>query len=132
MDAEGLYLENIKLKNFIEVLEVSIIGNLIGSVHEAYQILLEYVDVDINDFVNGVNEVILQTIADTSYSEFINYFDSEELLEEMVVYRTEIDPYDFVNIFHNYTDRSNSEIRDFINYHCDVFNENPEEYYKFL
>ena len=121
-------------KRLFKILEGTELDNIIGAIMNVFIILKPY-DIDDNQFISEINDTIHQTKMDCDERHIENWwdsFDDTELLENMLTYRMKMDSYDFVNIFQKYTDHTNSEISEFIETHCSVFDENPEDYYKYL
>lgn len=123
-----------KLTKLFNILEKCKIGNVVNSILNVYVVLEKY-NIPEETFLNATNTVISETISDCSEQQLANwydFFDSVELLEEIIVYRVSLPPYDFVHLFHENSDYSNSEIRDFIGYHCQIFGRKPKSYEKYL
>lgn len=121
-------------KRLFKILEDTELGNIIGAITNVFLILKKH-GVDDKEFIREINDTIHQTKIDCDEKHIEKWwdsFDDTELLENMLTYRMKIDPYDFVNIFQKYTDYSTSDIHNFIEIHCSIFDENPEEYYEFL
>ncbi|RAP49230.1 MAG: hypothetical protein BZ138_08110 [Methanosphaera sp. rholeuAM270] len=120
-------------KKLIHILMESELDNLIGAIEYVYSILEPY-NID-EEFIKELNDTIHQTKVDCYEShidDWENCFDSSELLENILIYRIKIDPYDFVEIFNKHTDFTTSEIREKIEQHCIIFEENEKEYLKYL
>lgn len=116
----------------LKVLESSCVGNLVDSFVFVWDVLRDY-GISDEEYVGAFNTVVQTTVDDCEEngvygSGWISYFDSIELLEELLVYRIKIDSHDFTDIFDKYTDKSTSEINELIIEHCYCFDESLDDY----
>lgn len=116
----------------MRVLERSCIGNLVESLDFVWMLLEKY-DIDEGVYVEAFNDVVQATVEDCEERHvygygWVDYFDSVEFLEEILVYRVNVDPHDFVDIFDKYSDKSTSEIIELIVVHCDCFGVSVSDY----
>lgn len=122
-------------KRMLDILEKSNLNNLIECFRNVYVITHRY-GIEDETYIGALNNAIEQTILSCEESGiygfgWVNYFDEVELLEEILIVNS-IPPYDFVNSFHKYSDYDTSEIRDIISRHCNILNEDPNDYYQYL
>ena len=115
-------------KMILKMLKQSNIGNIIGSFEYVWELLERY-NISEKEYIEAFNTVVENTIEDCDgVYNWTQYFDSVELLEELLVFRIKMDPHEFTNIFDKYTDKSTSEINELIIEHCYCFDENIDDY----
>lgn len=123
-------LEKDDFEKILKMLERSRIGGVVSSFMNIYLMLKQY-DISEQIFLDSFNSIIVNTIEDCGNKDWWNYFDETELLEEIIVYRTN-KVHDFPNILNKFTDRSTTEIRELIQEHCLIFNKSLDEFEKYV